>query len=320
MSIEAIISRTIFTLEDWRQYFADRSPAEQFCQMLIPLFTYIFNIFEQIPKNNLNIDFKKMIADELIKQFSPIISPICIMEMHSLRDRNILLGKSSEERFQDFIGIISIPEHALSLIKKYSKLGDLIWGIAQQYINNISTIIARFQRDQLLISNKFFERKFLYLTKIKSLGDRHRQGQSVSLLELNDVHNNEKYSLIYKPRPLQSDSAYYQFIQWLNLKCQCQHFIPQFINKNKYGWYQFIDYRGCHSPEGINRFYYRLGSLLAICYLLLGYDIHMENVIAHGEFPVIIDLECLLRPHLADEKTQYFQPYFSVSDTLIVNG
>ena len=47
----------------------------------------------------------------------------------------------------------------------------------------------------------------------------------------------------------------------------------------------------CHSREELRRYYRRNGILLGICYLLGSRDLHYENVIAHGEYPVIIDLE-----------------------------
>lgn len=41
----------------------------------------------------------------------------------------------------------------------------------------------------------------------------------------------------------------------------------------------------------MERFYIRYGYLIAICYLFNINDLHLENIIAHGEYPVIIDIE-----------------------------
>ena len=48
------------------------------------------------------------------------------------------------------------------------------------------------------------------------------------------------------------------------------------------------------------RFYRRQGALLALLYALEATDFHAENLIASGEFPVLIDLETFssdLREH-----------------------
>ncbi len=51
----------------------------------------------------------------------------------------------------------------------------------------------------------------------------------------------------------------------------------------------------CSTDEnGIRRYYGRLGALLFLTYLLYSGDLHAENLIACGEYPVLVDLETLL--------------------------
>ena len=42
-------------------------------------------------------------------------------------------------------------------------------------------------------------------------------------------------------------------------------------------------------------FYIRFGEILALSYILNATDLHMENLIAYGEYPVIIDLETFIQ-------------------------
>jgi type 2 lantibiotic biosynthesis protein LanM len=66
-----------------------------------------------------------------------------------------------------------------------------------------------------------------------------------------------------------------------------------------YGCVEYVAAGGCASAEGLRRFYERQGGLLALLYALEAVDFHCENLIAAGEDPVLIDLEALFHPRLA---------------------
>ena len=66
------------------------------------------------------------------------------------------------------------------------------------------------------------------------------------------------------------------------------------ICRDNYGWEACIDRAPCRTKEEVTRFYERTGILMFLFYLLGTNDIHGENIIASGEYPVAIDLENLL--------------------------
>lgn len=68
--------------------------------------------------------------------------------------------------------------------------------------------------------------------------------------------------------------------------------------RTTYRWLQFVEHRPCHNAAQLKRFYERCGVLLCLVYALNGSDLHYENLIASGEFPILLDLENLLRPRL----------------------
>ena len=47
----------------------------------------------------------------------------------------------------------------------------------------------------------------------------------------------------------------------------------------------------CMCAKEIKEYYYRCGAECCLTYVLGMTDIHMDNVIAHGKYPVIIDTE-----------------------------
>ncbi|WP_414528217.1 type 2 lanthipeptide synthetase LanM [Nodularia chucula] len=69
------------------------------------------------------------------------------------------------------------------------------------------------------------------------------------------------------------------------------------LNRDNYGWVEFIKPQSCDSADAVVRFYQRQGGYLALLYALEATDFHFENLIAAGEHPILIDLESLFHPH-----------------------
>jgi lantibiotic modifying enzyme len=54
---------------------------------------------------------------------------------------------------------------------------------------------------------------------------------------------------------------------------------------------EVVEYLPCQNQEEIKRYYQRAGQLLCLLYVLGANDCHNENLIACGEYPVLVDLE-----------------------------
>lgn len=67
------------------------------------------------------------------------------------------------------------------------------------------------------------------------------------------------------------------------------------LEKVDYGWTEEVVRKECIDSEEVTNFYKRVGVLAATAYVLGIGDLHYENIIAHGEFPVIIDAETLFQ-------------------------
>ena len=65
------------------------------------------------------------------------------------------------------------------------------------------------------------------------------------------------------------------------------------IDRNMYGWEEYIEAKDCNTQDEVERYFERIGFLLFICYLFGATDIHCENILAAGEFPVLVDLETI---------------------------
>ena len=123
-----------------------------------------------------------------------------------------------------------------------------------------------------------------------SLSDPHNQGRTVILLTFESG-----LKLVYKPKDLGLEVAWNQFLSWCNQQSQLLDLkVIQVLNRDGYGWVEYVDHLPCPDETAVERFYQRAGMLLCLIYLLRGTDCHHENLIANGEHLVPIDMETLL--------------------------
>src|SRR5262249_51117927 len=135
-------------------------------------------------------------------------------------------------------------------------------------------------------------------------GDTHRGGQAVHVLTFQSGAK-----LVYKPRPVAMEQGYYDLVAWLNER----GFAPPMKvirtpGKGEFGWMQFVAPAPSESETQVQDFFTRMGAHLALAWLLGGTDLHSENVIAHGQHPVPVDLETLFHavpiPSVFSDATQ----------------
>jgi type 2 lantibiotic biosynthesis protein LanM len=124
-------------------------------------------------------------------------------------------------------------------------------------------------------------------------GDQHRGGRSVLI-----AHFASGFRLVYKPKSLAADQHFQEVLAWLNTHGDHPPFRTlAILDRGSYGWEEFVTPQPCTSSDEVRRFYQRQGGYLALLYALEATDLHMENLIAAGEHPMIIDLEALFQAH-----------------------
>lgn len=176
----------------------------------------------------------------------------------------------------------------------YPVLARLVTTCIQDWVESLSEFFRRLQSDMPAIA-KVFGYNDVELQNVTAgsmgLSDRHNHGRTVI-----DLTFNGGLRLIYKPRQLSLDVAYYRLLLWLNDQTGVlDSKILRVIEREGYGWVEYVAHCPCSDEEAVGRYYMRAGGLLAVFYLLGGGDAHFENVIACGEYPVLIDLETALQ-------------------------
>lgn len=67
------------------------------------------------------------------------------------------------------------------------------------------------------------------------------------------------------------------------------------LDQGKYGWEEYVEHVPCIFEDELKEYYKRLGLIICANYMLNVHDVHNENIIASGAFPIVIDAETLLK-------------------------
>jgi type 2 lantibiotic biosynthesis protein LanM len=218
----------------------------------------------------------------------------------------LLLGQvqqnPAKKQYAEFVNNL-LQDRLLSFLQEYSVLARMLAIATDFWIETTEELMQRITSDWNEIQTTFQpDRELGQITSIESsLSDPHNRGRSVFIVTFA-----YGFKLVYKPKSLGLEKAYFDFLAWIN---QQQVVLPfqllKVIDRSTYGWMEFVSNQPCEDQRAVCRYYRRAGTILGIVYALRGTDFHCENLIACGEQPVAIDIETLLHHRIfsIDEAT-----------------
>jgi len=180
----------------------------------------------------------------------------------------------------------------LSFFQEYSVLARLIATAIDFWVEATEEFLRRLASDWVTIQETFQgDVELGQVVAIQSaLSDPHYRGRSVIIVKFASG-----LKLVYKPKDLGLEQAYFELLAWFNEQGVSLPFkLLKVINCSTHGWMEFAEASPCQDQQEIKRYYQWAGMLLCIVYVLRGTDCHCENLIACGEQPVLVDLETLL--------------------------
>ncbi|WP_239733404.1 MULTISPECIES: type 2 lanthipeptide synthetase LanM [Mammaliicoccus] len=218
---------------------------------------------------------------ELIKQNSLKHLLIDYQETYE----NTFKSKDSNALIKSYVRSYTHNLHNSSpLIQQLNKRVDF-------YLDYIYEISENFEQDRLHIPNVSKSSK---LSDIHiDLGDSHNNGRTVAIVYLDSATK-----LLYKPKSLKPDLFYFNILRFYAESLEFDPYIPFILDKETYGWQEYIDYEYMKSDNEAKKYYYDLGVQTQILYALNANDMHYENIISKGNQPVFIDLETILQPNI----------------------
>lgn len=298
--------KDIFLLENLENDIRDEDLTNEFVfyPFLKPFIRKVkFDTDKTLLKYNNLIDIEK-IQSILIKSISASILNLSyktlIYELNKARLSSELKGDTSKERYNYFLkNNLTNYSDILDLLLAYPVLTNLICELMKNKTNNFILMLERLLSDKDDIE-KVLDIKLDKIINAEELGDSHNGGLNVFRLT-----DKNKKNIVYKPRSLKIDFEFQNLLKWFNENGILNMFKTiKIINKDNYGWQEYIPHKSCNNKFEIDKYYQRQGSYIAIFYMLNSIDFHYENLIANGEYPIYIDLESLMHPILENNEIE----------------
>ena len=258
--------------------------------------------------DNLNESARACLRLSLLKELSSLSTP-------AIYERFVLARKASgtppaaakpqqeagTSRYDQFVAEMKAGGFR-RLFEDKPVLLRLIASVTRQWIDTSREFVLRLDADLATI-----RRATLHVgadsrvAKIEGdLSDPHNSGHSVQIVSFEDGSR-----IVYKPKDLRLDVAWYALVERLNrAEPPLELKAVRTISRDGYGWTEFIDHAGCADQQGCQRFFRRAGAWLALFHCFAANDMHQENMIAAGDHPVPIDLETILQAPAEEHKAQ----------------
>ncbi|TDL31983.1 type 2 lantipeptide synthetase LanM [Jeotgalibacillus sp. S-D1] len=261
-----------------------------------PFLSYISNRLELILEdlahkqkvNHVKIKetFLFAIGTQLLTQASRSI----VLEMHVSKLKDELYGNTAEERFQSFIREKALNSTELvKFYEEYATLTRILILRSEFFLENVDLALKRYVKDFDALTKTFGLEDHELESIDFGLGDTHQKGKTVGKF----VYANGK-TIIYKPKGLSISLKYHGLLEWIAERVEFPTLSPyKILDFQTHGWEECVPYSSCKSEQEVKHYFQRFGVLLGLMHSIKGADFHLENIIAGGDTPFIIDHETL---------------------------
>lgn len=204
---------------------------------------------------------------------------------------------ASGDGFDEFVAGVAAPAGLRRLFGEYPVLADRLARTCLNGADAIAELAMRLDADRDALAALLPAGAGTTVREVQpGSGDVHRGGRTVAMVRLDGG------TVVYKPRSLAAAEHVGRFFALLSdRRPDLALRTPRVIVRDGYGWEEFVGPHPCADDAALLRFYLRHGALLALMYLLDATDLHCQNVVAHGEHPVVVDAETLFHPTLAGD-------------------
>lgn len=273
---------------------------------------------------------ERMLFSRLANTLSGVASRTLVLELNVARVNGQLPGETPEQRFHAFVERLRRPEVALALLEEYPVLARLLVTVTQMWVDMSLAFLRHLTEDSSALFGVFWSGARPppgELVELMGAGDPHRGGRQVLIARFSSG-----LKVVYKPRALTVDAHFGEMLATLNERAPVPlsaapsgtplFRVPALLDCGDHGWVEFISQQDCTSALEIHRFYERQGAYLAVLYALGATDFHLENLIAAGEHPVLIDLESFFHPPWGLEHSEASQALaeMTLSDSVLRVG
>ena len=238
---------------------------------------------------------KKDIENGLVRRIAKIITPsLSRLFLEYMNDIDVLDSyiEDSESDSHDVYRnefLKNMTDNGCEvLIKRVPKLIEMVRRIHAQYGNVIVEFIQRTDSSYDDICSVLLNDSFSVMTGVTvDSGDAHNNGHTTSIVET------DKGKFVYKPHDVRIDLRSYELFNRFFSDIMSA---PKVSSFDGYGFTEFVENESSTTEEDAKIYFYNLGGFVAVTLMLKSSDLHHNNVLAHGNKPVIIDYELMMTP------------------------
>lgn len=238
-------------------------------------------------------DLRAELTDRLGNLF---VHPLFVDYKYELRQNGVDdedLSTSSTDHYTTFLSGL-FADGCASFFEEYALLARLTVTLSEQWIDRCREFCRRFDADRDRLQS-VFGGSFDSVTGIDVLGDEHARSRRVF-----GVETASGTRVAYKPRDVGPEVWSGELLERVDSATTTPSLLcPRVVQCDGYGWVEWVEPDSCSSRHEVERFYERLGVLTSLLYGVDFTDGHLENLIAAGEHPVVVDLETVGQPVLA---------------------
>lgn len=242
--------------------------------------------FIQYFSSKITVKNKYISKKALISLKISLLEELSNLSSQSLLEQMSLYGLNYENFIEE-----SKKENYRTFTSEYSYLCRLIFTRGQFWVINTNKFLDSLNNDYKEILKKIKVKSFIVKNIISNLSETHNFGQNIMVVETNN-----KRKFLYKQRSTDIEEKFFDLVKYLNTNLSIKQYVPWIINMRDRSWVEYIDYKESKTIEDVKNYYKRCGYFLSLFYVLGTTDLHSENIIASGEFPVFIDIETLITP------------------------
>lgn len=263
--------------------------------IIFPFIAYVGDIICNFDWGDSNIGLSeealKDVLENYMIQIISFFEKCIVIELNEYKQKNKFKTDDKKNQFEEFLKKRFVTkENYLDFYEKYAVSSRLASVRTLYFIHNIKDFF-----ENLIDSADSIAKKLnIKVGEIKNLGlsvgDSHEKGKEVIIIKF------ENEQLVYKPKNLDICKSFTDFVNFMNKDlCELEFKTPKGIYKENYAFIEFIEHKSCLNEKQVQNFYERFGYTLALGYFLSITDLHLENIIAYGEYPMIVDGETMMQ-------------------------
>lgn len=256
---------------------------------------HIRMLLQKYPLIQFSAEVIKDLSAQLSDEFFFIAQKTLVWDVHQMIEEYQLQAESKEAEFASYIKeCLGDKEQTYLFYGAYPALARVLAVRLTFACEMIETFFSSLNDATEQLAEVFAIATPMHLTQIKlGQGDSHERGKTVMQFQV------QEKALIFKFKNLEIGERFNALLTYIEeLNPAVSFYKIKRIVQPTFTIEEKVAYEECLDESQVTDFYQNYGQLLAVVYWLGATDLHMENLIANGSYPVLIDVETLIRPEM----------------------